>query len=83
MRSVRWRVAGRIAIAWLITLPAAAAVAAAAELIARIGPAGIAIDAALATGAILFMFIRSRRKRVAHHNVTDHDETPAKKAKTP
>src|SRR5690606_41460564 len=35
---VRWRVAGRIALAWLVTLPAAAAMAALAELVARLGP---------------------------------------------
>ena len=36
--TVRWRIAGRIAMAWLITLPASAAMAACAELVARLGP---------------------------------------------
>jgi len=70
-KAVRWRVAGRIAIAWLITLPAAAVMAAAAELIARIGPIGIAIDAVIGVGVIVFIFVRSRRHKVDASNVTD------------
>jgi len=68
--AVRWRVAGRIGIGWLITLPAAALMAAIAELIARIGPVGIAIDAAVGFGVIVMIFIRSRRNRVSSDNVT-------------
>lgn len=75
--AVRWRVAGRIAMAWLITLPAAGLVAALAELVARIGPVGIAIDALVGAGVIVFIFVRSRRSVVAHHNVTDVDVAPA------
>ena len=70
VRSVRWRVAGRIAVAWLITLPAAGAVAALAELVARLGVIGVAIDAIVGVGVTVFIFIRSRRTVVAHHNVT-------------
>jgi len=70
-QAVRWKVAGRIAIAWLITLPAAALMAAAAELIARIGPIGIAIDAAIGLGVIVFIFLRSRHNKVDASNVTD------------
>jgi len=70
VRSVRWRVAGRIAVAWLITLPAAGAVAALAGLVARLGVIGVAIDAIVGVGVTVFIFIRSRRTVVAHHNVT-------------
>lgn len=70
VRSVRWRVAGRIAVAWLITLPAAGAVAALAELVARLGVIGVAVDAIVGVGVTVFIFIRSRRTVVAHHNVT-------------
>jgi PiT family inorganic phosphate transporter len=81
--AVRWRVAGRIATAWLITLPAAGIMAALAELIARIGPVGIAIDAAVGAGVIVVIFLRSRRDRVAHHNVTDTGTVPDDAAAIP
>jgi PiT family inorganic phosphate transporter len=60
--SVRWRVAGRIAMAWLITLPTAAA--AVAELVARLGVWGVAADVCAVTGVSVAMFARSRRHRV-------------------
>ncbi len=81
VRSVRWRVAGRIAVAWLITLPAAGAVAALAELVARLGVIGVAIDAIVGVGVTVFIFIRSRRRVVAHHNVTAPTE-PEERPKT-
>jgi PiT family inorganic phosphate transporter len=56
-------------------------VAALAELVARIGPAGIAIDAAVALVIILGTFLLSRRNRVAHHNVNDRDGADAPRAK--
>ncbi len=69
-RAVRWRVAGRIAVAWLVTLPCAAAIAAIAELVARLGPVGIAADALAGTVVIVLMFRRARRSPVNHTNVT-------------
>jgi PiT family inorganic phosphate transporter len=70
-RAVRWRVAGRIAIGWLVTLPSAGLMAAGAELIARIPTWGIIIDAAIGAAVILVIFLRSRRNRVSSGNVTD------------
>jgi PiT family inorganic phosphate transporter len=69
-RSVRWRIAGRIAVGWLITLPAAGLMAAGAELIARIPDVGLFIDAAIGGAVILVIFLRSRRTRVSSRNVT-------------
>lgn len=69
-RAVRWRVAGRIGIAWLVTLPCAAAMAAIAELVARLGPLGIAADALAGAIVIALMFRRSRRNPVNSKNVT-------------
>jgi PiT family inorganic phosphate transporter len=69
-RAVRWSVAGRIAVAWLITLPASAGVAALAEWVARMGAAGIVLDAVAAVVIVLTMFVISRRNRISHHNVT-------------
>ncbi|MFJ4252878.1 anion permease [Microbacterium sp. NPDC090003] len=67
--TVRWRTAGRIAIGWLLTLPAAAAVGALAALIALwLGGWGIAIDAVLALAVIIGLFLRSRRDAVTPAN---------------
>ena len=70
-RAVRWRIAGRIAVGWLITLPASGLMAAGAELIARIETVGLFIDAAIGAAVILVIFLRSRRNRISHGNVTD------------
>jgi PiT family inorganic phosphate transporter len=70
-KSVRWRIAGRIAVGWLVTLPAAGLMAAGAELIARIPTVGLFIDAAIGGAVILVLFLRSRRNRVSSGNVTD------------
>lgn len=67
--TVRWRTAGRIAIGWLLTLPAAGAVGALAALLALwLGGWGIAIDAVLALAVIIGLFLRSRRDAVTHAN---------------
>ncbi|MDI2099692.1 inorganic phosphate transporter [Ruicaihuangia caeni] len=68
-KAVRWRVAGRIAMAWLITLPASACVAGLAELVARMGTIGIVLDALAGVGLILTMYLISRRNAVGHENV--------------
>ncbi len=67
--SVRWRTAGRIALAWLITLPAAAVMAGLAELLVLVGPVGIAIDALIGAAVIVAIFVRSRSSKVSHENV--------------
>jgi PiT family inorganic phosphate transporter len=67
--SVRWRTAGRIALGWLITIPAAAVVGAIAAWVAGIGPWGIVGDAAVATVVIVGIFIFSRRSRVTSTTV--------------
>jgi PiT family inorganic phosphate transporter len=72
--SVRWKTVGRIMIGWLLTLPAAGAVGAAAALVVVIfngmGLAwvGMLIDAALALVVILGLFARSRRNAVNASN---------------
>ena len=67
--SVRWKTAGRIALGWLITIPAAGAVGALAAFIAGFGIAGVVIDAVLALAAILGIFLYSRRDSVDHKNL--------------
>jgi len=67
--SVRWSTARRIALGWLITLPAAAIMAGLAQLVAQIGVVGIVIDALVGVGVIVAIFVRSRSSKVSHENV--------------
>jgi PiT family inorganic phosphate transporter len=67
--SVRWNTAGRIAIGWLITIPAAGLVGALAAWIALLGTVGVILDAAVAAGLITLIFVYSRRNRVDARNV--------------
>ncbi|MFE3175981.1 anion permease [Amycolatopsis sp. NPDC059090] len=65
---VRWRMAGRMVVAWLFTLPAAAVVGAAAGKIASLGEAG---TIAVGVAGILFaagIYLLSRRKPVTAHS---------------
>lgn len=59
-RHTRWNIAGRVGIAWLITMPSAAAIGALFDLVHRI-PAGEAITATLVLlGAALFWVERKK-----------------------
>lgn len=66
---VRWGTAGRIALGWLMTLPAAGLVGALAAAVAHLGLWGIIIDAVVGVGVILTIFLISRRNEVDHNNV--------------
>jgi PiT family inorganic phosphate transporter len=70
---VRWNVAGRMATAWLFTLPAAALVGAGAEALAHaIGPtAGVIVDLVILIAVAGFIYLRSRATKVDHNNVND------------
>src|SRR5689334_9422173 len=70
---VRWRVAGRMVIAWLITLPAAGLVGAVMWWIADTigGLAGALVVFALLVASAAGMWLRSRTMRVDQHNVND------------
>jgi inorganic phosphate transporter, PiT family len=65
---VKWGTAGRIAIGWLLTIPAAALIAAIAALVARLGAVGIIADVVVAGIAILVIFLFARRNEVNHRN---------------
>jgi len=77
---VRWRVAGRMVAAWLITLPSAAVVGAVMWWIGHLlggllGAGTIFILLCLLAGGF---WMRSRREPVDHHNVNDEwDSAPA------
>jgi PiT family inorganic phosphate transporter len=67
--SIRWRTVGRIMVGWLLTLPAAGAVgAAAALLVVWLGTWGVVIDAFIAVAIIVGLFWRSRRNAVNANN---------------
>jgi inorganic phosphate transporter, PiT family len=68
---VRWNVAGRMATAWLFTLPSAALVGAAAEALAHGigGTLGVVIDLILLAALAGFIYYRSRATKVDHNNV--------------
>ncbi|WP_433360700.1 anion permease [Actinoplanes sp. CA-142083] len=83
---VRWRVAGRMVSAWLITLPAAGIVGALMWYIGDTigGTAGAIVIFVLLLAAAVYMYLRSRRTPVGHHNVNDEwDETTTTDEKVP
>ncbi|SDS78177.1 inorganic phosphate transporter, PiT family [Friedmanniella luteola] len=68
---VRWAVAGRMVIAWLITLPAAGAVGALCWALAHVvgGWPGVALVFAVLVVAAAAMFRHSRKNAIDHSNV--------------
>ncbi|NUT12499.1 MAG: inorganic phosphate transporter [Nonomuraea sp.] len=75
LAEVRWGVAGRMAVAWMVTLPAAALVGGLAAVVVQnggdFGTAVVAlVGAALAAGIVVI----SRRNPVHAHNVNDAHE---------
>lgn len=71
--AVRWGVAGRMAVAWLLTLPAAGAVGAVCWYLAASigGSLGVGVVFAILCGASLWMYLHSRKAPVDHMNVND------------
>ncbi|KHL05179.1 inorganic phosphate transporter [Sinomonas humi] len=72
--SIRWGTAGRIALGWVLTLPAAALVGAIAALVVGTGPLGVIIIAVVGAASIVWMFAISRRQRVGHNDVVEVEE---------
>jgi PiT family inorganic phosphate transporter len=70
---VRWSVAGRMATAWLFTLPSAAVVGAGAEFLAHsLGKTtGVIVDLIILIAVAGFIYFRSRKTKVDHNNVND------------
>jgi len=76
LSEVRWGVAGRIAIAWLLTLPAAAVAGALAGRIAISGTLGVLVVAFTLVALAATFYAVSRRDRVDRHNVNDDEVGP-------
>ncbi len=83
LAEVRWSVAGKMAIAWILTLPAAAVVGAAAGKAASGGPTGTIIVALV--GIIIGggIFAASRRNPVNSNNVNEVEPGDAKPEPAP
>ncbi|SFS10062.1 inorganic phosphate transporter, PiT family [Agrococcus baldri] len=75
---VRWSVARRMLIAWIITLPAAGAVGAACLLLTNLFDHfwGAVVVTTILVVACTAMWLRSRLDPVGHHNVADDWEAP-------
>jgi PiT family inorganic phosphate transporter len=70
---VRWNVAGRMATAWLFTLPCAALVGAGAYALAHVvgHTAGVIFILVILAGIGAVIYWRSRANKVDHNNVND------------
>ncbi|XVU22361.1 anion permease [Actinoplanes sp. CA-054009] len=70
---VRWRVAGRMVAAWLITLPSAAIVGALMWWVSDVigGIAGAIAIFVILLAAAGFMYLRSKQTPIDHNNVND------------
>jgi inorganic phosphate transporter, PiT family len=68
---VRWNVAGRMATAWVFTLPSAALVGAGAEALAHGigGTLGVIVDLIILLAVVAVIYWRSRKSKVDHNNV--------------
>ncbi|MFD7898078.1 anion permease [Streptomyces sp. NPDC059568] len=74
LAEVRWGIAGRMAIGWCVTLPAAAAVGAlAATMVVYGGTVGTIVVALAAAAVAAFIVIVSRRNPVHSGNVNDEN----------
>ena len=71
LASVQWGVAGQMALAWLLTLPAAAAVGAVAGWVANTGTAGTVVVFVVAVAVAGGIYAASRRRPVTADNVND------------
>ncbi|MFF0462457.1 inorganic phosphate transporter [Streptomyces mexicanus] len=68
---VRWSTAGRMTVAWVLTLPAAALVGAGAEAVTGLGDWGTALVAVFLVAASAAIWLVSRRQVVDHTNVNE------------
>jgi inorganic phosphate transporter, PiT family len=69
--TVRWNVAGRMATAWLFTLPCSGLVGAGAYGLAAVigGTAGVVVDLVILIAVAGAIYLKSRNSKVGHNNV--------------
>ncbi|MFI6012023.1 anion permease [Streptomyces sp. NPDC051243] len=81
LAEVRWGVAGRMVVAWLVTLPAAALVGGvAASAVTHGGNVGTAVVALVGAAVAAGIVLVSRRNPVSAHNVNDTHEVTVRGA---
>ncbi len=80
MAEVRWSVAGQMALAWLLTLPAAAAVGAVSASVAVRGTLGVVVIGLVALAVAVAVYLVSRREPVTANNVNDLPPAGAERA---
>lgn len=71
LATVQWSIAGRMALAWLFTLPAAAIIGGLAAAVAASGTFGTIVVAVVATAVAAGIYLLSRRQPVTAENVND------------
>jgi PiT family inorganic phosphate transporter len=71
--NVRWSTAGRMVLAWVLTLPAAAVVGAVASSIAGTGAAGVITVAGFGIAVAAGIYLASRRKPVTPDSVVNDE----------
>jgi PiT family inorganic phosphate transporter len=72
--TVQWGTAGKIALGWLFTLPAAGIVGALTAMLVQTGVIGVVIAAVVGTAAVTYMFLHSKKSKVGHHNAVEVEE---------
>jgi inorganic phosphate transporter, PiT family len=75
LAEVRWSVAGRMVLAWVSTLPAAAAVGGVAAAVAEQGTVGISVVFLVAVAVAVAIYVISRRNPVHAANVNERPTT--------
>ena len=80
LADVRWSVAGKMVIAWVLTLPSAAIVGALAGQVAGLGAVGTVIVALVAIAVAIGIYVASRREPIGADNVNDVPETTERPA---
>jgi PiT family inorganic phosphate transporter len=77
LAGVHWGLAGRIALAWSVTLPSAALVGAGASWLAATGAVGVVVVAVGGAALGAGIYVASRRNPVTAANVNDLPGSPA------
>jgi len=70
---VQWRVAGRMVLAWFLTLPAAAVVGALAGWLTSLGTVGTVLVAIIGVVVSSWIYLASRRNPVNAHNINQSE----------
>ncbi|HEY0249601.1 MAG TPA: inorganic phosphate transporter [Gryllotalpicola sp.] len=79
LASVHWGMFGRMVLAWLVTVPAAALIAALATAVVRTGIIGTIIIVVAAVAGMAAFWVLARRHPVTEHTVNDDEDVLASK----